>query len=660
MADYTAPGKYDAVQPDAHNTDAQPKGQSKQESKLVSWVLGKTRTWEDYRDTNFKDKWDEYYRLWRGIWAEDDKTRASERSKLISPAIQQAVEATVAELEEAIFGKGVWFDVEDDVLDEEKGDMSILRDRLREDLDNAKVPTEVAVVFLNGALYGTGIAKMRVEEVFEKKIVAKSVAGGLAQEPGVEEVPTFRVFLDAVDPREFAIDPAARSIDDALGCAHIVVKPEHTILKKQDDGVYNDYSLGTYVDDTDISGRGELKSSMTDGMVKIVEYHGLVPRELLPVELEEDEVLVDLEDDDEEEVNAQRLGQEETTVDVDETDLVEAVVTIANDRVLLRATENALLMQDRPFLFYQHDTVPHRFWGRGVVEKGYNPQKALDAELRARIDALALTTHPMMAVDATRIPRGQKMSVHPGKVFLTNGDPSSILQPFNFGQGVNPATFHQSGELERMIQMGTGAMDSATPVGVSPRNGTASGMSMMMSGAMKRSKRTLQNIDRNFLQPLVKKASWRYMQFNPERYPITDYKFKVVAGMGMMAREYEQGQLTQLLSVVPPDSPAFSVLLKGIFDNSSLSNKSELVKAVDQMMQGPSPEEQQMQQQAQQLEMRKVVGEVEEIESKTLFNVARAREAMAKIGAEDERIDIERAKTMIAASTANSKKEKTA
>ena len=31
--------------------------------------------------------------------------------------------------------------------------------------------------------------------------------------------------------------------------------------------------------------------------------------------------------------------------------------------------------------------------------------KALDAEMRARIDALALTTHPMMAVDATRIPR---------------------------------------------------------------------------------------------------------------------------------------------------------------------------------------------------------------------------------------------------------------
>ena len=42
------------------------------------------------------------------------------------------------------------------------------------------------------------------------------------------------------------------------------------------------------------------------------------------------------------------------------------------------------------------------------VRKGITAQKALDAELRARIDALALTIHPMMAMDATRMPRGAK------------------------------------------------------------------------------------------------------------------------------------------------------------------------------------------------------------------------------------------------------------
>ena len=59
-------------------------------------------------------------------------------------------------------------------------------------------------------------------------------------------------------------------------------------------------------------------------------------------------------------------------------ELVEAVVTICNDEYILRVEENAFMMKDRPFVAYQHDIIPNRFWGRGVVEKGYNAQKALD------------------------------------------------------------------------------------------------------------------------------------------------------------------------------------------------------------------------------------------------------------------------------------------
>ena len=68
-------------------------------------------------------KFDEYYRLWRGHWASEDKTRQSERSKIISPALQQAVESSVAELEEATFGRGKWFDIRDDAADTETADI---------------------------------------------------------------------------------------------------------------------------------------------------------------------------------------------------------------------------------------------------------------------------------------------------------------------------------------------------------------------------------------------------------------------------------------------------------------------------------------------------------------------------------------------------------
>jgi hypothetical protein len=82
---------------------------------LASWLSERLESWKDHRDQNYQKKWDEYYRLWRGIWAESDKLRESESSRLISPALQQAVEATVSELEEATFGRDKWFDIRDDV-----------------------------------------------------------------------------------------------------------------------------------------------------------------------------------------------------------------------------------------------------------------------------------------------------------------------------------------------------------------------------------------------------------------------------------------------------------------------------------------------------------------------------------------------------------------
>ena len=62
---------------------------------LVSWVMERVGAWEDYRETNYRSLWGEYYRLWRGKWDKKDKNRDSERSRIISPALSQAIEATV-------------------------------------------------------------------------------------------------------------------------------------------------------------------------------------------------------------------------------------------------------------------------------------------------------------------------------------------------------------------------------------------------------------------------------------------------------------------------------------------------------------------------------------------------------------------------------------
>ena len=541
-------------------------------SDIVSWVMEHVEDWEKYRDDNFKDSWQEYYRLWRGIWASSDKTRDSERSKLISPNLQQAVEMSVAELEEATFGKGKWYDVADDVADTQKEDMVLFRQLLNEDMNYDGVPSAISEIFLNASLYGTGIGKIAVEESEEFVLGAQQVSPESQVVEGVGVSKTrISIPLISVPPEEFVIDTAAKNIKEALGMAQIMDVPRHTVEDKQASGVYKEGELGGYPDDLDLSSKGENKPQQQEGRVRVIEYHGLVPKSMLDVELNEDEELVD-------------LGVESIDEKFEETELVEAIVTIANDGILLRAVQNPNMMKDRCFVAFQYDTIPNRFWGRGVAEKAYNMQKAIDAELRARTDAMALTVHPMMAVDATRLPRGTDMSVRPGRTLLTQGDPRTILMPFHFGQ-TDSSTFSQSGDLERQLQNATGAMDAATPSGISARNNTASGMSMIMGGAIKRSKRTMANIERYFTKPLIHKIAWRRMQFDVERYPVMDVKFTVYGTLGIMAREVEQQQLSQLLSTVPPDSPAYWMLIRSIYENGTISNKDEMLSLVDQLLQ---------------------------------------------------------------------------
>jgi hypothetical protein len=571
--------------------------------QLQEWVLDRVDQWEEHRNSNYQSKWDEYYRIWRGIWTNDDRTRQSEKSRLISPATQQAIEATVAELEEATFGGHRWFDVADDLLDRNPQDIEHVRNLLHEDLTKDGVKDAVAECLLNGAIYGTGIGKVLVQDKIEIVASEQPVPGTMTTMTETREVPYVCVKLESVSPKEFVIDPTATTIDEALGVAQIVIKPRYIITKGMKDGIYNDMPLGNF-DKADFGFDDELSNvNNEDDKVKIVEYWGLVPKRFLKK-------------------NASSVDN----FNYEDDELVEAVVTIANDSVVLRAAENPYMMHDRPFIAYQHDRVPTKFWGRGVTEKGYNPQKALDAELRARIDALALTTHPMMGLDATRLPRGTKFDIRPGKTILTNGDPKSVLMPLNFGS-LSQSTFTEAAELERMVQMGTGAMDTANSNFSNPRNSTASGMSMLQAASIKRQKRTLLNFQDSFLIPMINKTVWRKIQFDNERYPAVDFKFKAYSSLGIMAKELETTQMVQLLSMTPQGSPAFFVILTSIFENSSLSNRQQLVQAIQQMMQ-PNPEEQQV----KQIEMQKSMLELEELKAEINKIYAEAQKLQVESG----------------------------
>jgi hypothetical protein len=177
-------------------------------------------------------------------------------------------------------------------------------------------------------------------------------------------------------------------------------------------------------------------------------------------------------------------------------------------------------------------------------------------------------------------------------MILTNGDPREVLQPFNFGQ-VGQITFAQAASLQQMVQQATGAVDSAGIAGQVNGEATAAGISMSLGAIIKRHKRTLINFQQSFLLPFVTKAAHRYMQFDPENYPVADYKFVATSTLGIIAREYEVTQLVQLLQTMQQDSPMYPVLIQSIIDNMNLSNREELIATMQQASQ-PNPQAQEM------------------------------------------------------------------
>jgi hypothetical protein len=92
------------------------------------------------------------------------------------------------------------------------------------------------------------------------------------------------------------------------------------------------------------------------------------------------------------------------------------------------------------------------------------------------------------------------------------------------------------------------------------------------------------------------------MQFDPENYPVADYKFNATSTLGIIAREYEVTQLVQLLQTMKQDSPLYPVLIQSIIDNMNLSNREELIAAMQQAAQ-PNPQAQQMAMMAQQAQL---------------------------------------------------------
>ena len=591
--------------------------EAQNERDLVSFVVDHCDRWRDWRDTNYETKWDEYERIYYGIWSAEDRTRDSERSKIISPATRQAVDNRVAETMEGFAGSGKLFEISDDGKDQDPTDIEVMQALLVEDTHNNAYINNVSSIVKLAEIYGTGVGEVLVKTELERVPTTNEMPEQGMAEVGVTEREKVSVKIKPVNPRNLLIDPNADSVDDSMGIGVEEYISYHQIVRGIASGVYRDVDVTPHYDDDDLEASQIETSHYQDDKVKIIRYYGLVPRELLEGSGEVEQRAEELFPDDEEKATL--------------ADMVEAVIVIANDGQLLKAERSPYMMEDRPIIIYRPEVRPGRFYGVGTVEKAYNMQKAIDAQLRSHMDSLALTTAPMMGIDATRLPRGMKFEVRPGKNILTNGNPAEILQPFKFGS-TDASNYETAKGFEAMLLQATGTLDSSELVksaaSTSGQN-NGMGMSLAMSAIVKKNKVAMASFQDDFIIPMVKKVAYRYMQFDPERYPMKDFKFTTMSSIGALAREHEQQQLIGLLQTLGPNSPIVPMILRSIVSTSGLMNREQLMVQLDQMSQ-PNPQAQEMQMQAQQAQMQYLAAQTAELNARAQESMADAQEAQAR------------------------------
>ena len=603
--------QYEEIKTEEEDLEAQ------NERDLVSFVVDHCDRWRDWRDTNYETKWDEYERIYYGIWSAEDRTRDSERSKIISPASRQAVDNRVAETMEGFAGSGKLFEISDDGKDQDPTDVEVMQALLLEDTHNNAYINNVSSIVKLAEIYGTGVGEVLVKTELERVPTTNEMPEQGMAEVGVTEREKVSVKIKPINPRNLLIDPNADSVDDSMGIGVEEYISYHQIVRGIASGVYRDVDVTPHYDDDDLEASQIETSHYQDDKVKIIRYYGLVPRELLEGSGEVEQRAEELFPDDEEKATL--------------ADMVEAVIVIANDGQLLKAERSPYMMEDRPIIIYRPEVRPGRFYGVGTVEKAYNMQKAIDAQLRSHMDSLALTTAPMMRIVATRLPRGMKFEVRPGKNILTNGNPAEILQPFKFGS-TDASNYETAKGFEAMLLQATGTLDSAELVksaaSTSGQN-NGMGMSLAMSAIVKKNKVAMASFQDDFIIPMVKKVAYRYMQFDPERYPMKDFKFTTMSSIGALAREHEQQQLIGLLQTLGPNSPIVPMILRSIVSTSGLMNREQLMVQLDQMSQ-PNPQAQEMQMQTQQAQMQYLAAQTAELNARAQESMADAQEAQAR------------------------------
>jgi hypothetical protein len=323
-------------------------------------------------------------------------------------------------------------------------------------MKDADTMLKCADILLTGDIYGTAIAQVGWDKRTASLIRRESapVPGrpreSLRTEPRtVFDGPNW----EPVDILDFFPQPSRRDIKDMdWVCRRYWLDLEEIQKMAFEDGVFDKAavdqltSLGAFKEVRDDltarrnQSRGPLSESETRRMekyakpVELIEMRGRAPNEFIP-------------DD----------GGDER------------IITVANRSITLRDRPNPYWHGEKGYLIYSPLRDPHYFHGTGKIEIGEKLQLTANRLANHKLDALDLVLDPMWYNNRAAGIDTRKLYARPGRIVSGDGPMSEALSPISPDLSGMSLTYQEIGELERMLERGTGVTSDALGLQAEPR-----------------------------------------------------------------------------------------------------------------------------------------------------------------------------------------------
>jgi hypothetical protein len=221
---------------------------------------------------------------------------------------------------------------------------------------------------------------------------------------------------------------------------------------------------------------------------------------------------------------------------------------------VLFASLNPDKLERHPYSSTSWSKVAGSFWGEGVPELLHPVQDVCNASLRALVNNMGVSSGPQMSIsDIDRIPDGEDVTdIYPFKIWQFTNERSITTDPVKFFSIPSNAnelyTIYENFKRQADDDSGIPAYAYGNER-TAGAGRTASGLSMLMTGASRGIKKVIRNVHRDVISPcLVRLYDWD-MQFVDDPKIKGDAEIVAIGAVAVLTREQAATRRMELLNM---------------------------------------------------------------------------------------------------------------